>query len=424
MVARHRETILNHSRKQKPIRLLTAHPFINLIAFAIGFGLKVPVSLVGTLRATEFLCIAAGLVYVLPKIMKPEYRTVLKIALWGLAWIGFHCVSDFVNTPPRTDVMKGLANIGLIVTNIVFFAVYFRQYPTSIFPFLCGLIVGGLVMTQRTLDETAVEFWDLYISYWLNPLMILVALCWVRRSSFVIVVAYAAIACLAVVFNGRSEGLIAMLIAFLCFNFIYLSNEKRSMAKRAKFRLVSLFLVGLTLAFIAYSGLGQDGTLGSKIRRDLATCDNPWNPIEVAMSARGGVDMALRAIEEAPLLGHGSKAKLWHLVPRGLEEYALRAGELPVHSVFFQAWVFSGIVGALFWIFFANLILKQFTLSLQLKSPPAIYAAVALLGFSAWHIAFSPFGFARYMLPYLFGICYALNKPKPASFSSTSLPVR
>jgi hypothetical protein len=161
--------------------------------------------------------------------------------------------------------------------------------------------------------------------------------------------------------------------------------------------------------FLLYVNYAQSGMLGKAAKTQIDLAKNPYNPIEVLLLARNESVIALDAIYEKPILGHGSWANPSHLrrlyLLKMLEIYGAAAPKrliqdiLPVHSVLLGAWVFSGLAGFVFWVY---VIIRTYQLSnrlLMIGSLPMIAIAVVYLPYFSWHVLFSPNAFARFSWP-------------------------
>jgi hypothetical protein len=214
---------------------------------------------------------------------------------------------------------------------------------------------------------------------------------------------------LANMYGGRSDGLVVLVSTlFFFYLWIQISNSKRDLhlSMRTGFLLSALLLIPMFLVYVNYA---QSGTLGKAAKMQIDLAKNPYNPIEVLLLARNESVIALDAIYEKPLLGHGSWANPSHLrrlyLLKMREIYGASAPKrliqdiLPVHSVLLGAWVFSGFAGFVFWIY---VIFRTYTLSnsfLVNGSIAMIAIAVVYLPYFSWHVLFSPNAFARFSWP-------------------------
>jgi hypothetical protein len=216
-------------------------------------------------------------------------------------------------------------------------------------------------------------------------------------------------AVLANIYGGRSDGLIVLISTlFLFYLWIQLGKSGANLrgTMRKGFILSAVLLVPIYFLYVSYA---QAGTLGKSAKIQIDLAKNPYNPVEVLLLARNESLIALDAIYEKPLLGHGSWANPGHLrrlyLLKMREIYGAKAPRkifqdiLPVHSVLLGAWVFGGFAGFVFW---AYVIYRTFYLAnrLLLGSSLAMIALVVVyLPYFSWHVMFSPNSFARFSWP-------------------------
>jgi hypothetical protein len=181
------------------------------------------------------------------------------------------------------------------------------------------------------------------------------------------------------------------------------SSFRVTPVKFALLMLVGVFLSqGMTEG---YGAVAEAGFLGDKARSKYER--QTAGDISMFAGARPESAVAFQAIVDSPLIGHGSWAKdtyylqiyYEHVLKLGLptfrsfgeyEQYAM-GRVIPTHSHVLGSWVYSGIAGALVWIWAMGLAVVALYRMLNTRGLP-----VALISFSAfsvlWDVPFSPFG--------------------------------
>jgi hypothetical protein len=113
--------------------------------------------------------------------------------------------------------------------------------------------------------------------------------------------------------------------------------------------------------------------------------------------------VAIQAIRDSPLLGHGSYAidPKYNLLQKDIEYrngYTENdepsdddSGGIPAHSHLTQSWVESGIFGGVFWIYAFTLTFRAILVLISEGSPMAPLFSFLLSGF-LWDILYSPMG--------------------------------
>ena len=124
----------------------------------------------------------------------------------------------------------------------------------------------------------------------------------------------------------------------------------------------------------------------------------------IILGARPEILVSSQAAMESPIIGHGSWAKdpkyvemLYDMqvengikMNRGELQEAI-AGVIPAHSYLMQAWVWAGILGAIFWVYVLWMVCKAI-IKIAILLPPLAPLYVWLLVSFIWAIMFSPFG--------------------------------
>jgi hypothetical protein len=375
----------------------------------------IPVTLIGTFRLGELLVLALYPFYFRYILKALRNREVAFLVCLGGLWLASQVLSDLYNATPMKNYLRGLGSIVLTMTTFLFFCgLYCKDYRNHLGT-LMGSCAGGVLSAsllyrfdgsnQGYIDN----LWDFYVSGWAHPAFTLFAFLLYRSHPWFVFPVGLAYGVLANMYGGRSDGLVVLVSTlFFFYLWIQISNSRRDLhlSMRTGFLLSALLLIPMFLVYVNYA---QSGALGKAAKMQIDLAKNPYNPIEVLLLARNESVIALDAIYEKPLLGHGSWANPSHLrrlyLLKMREIYGASAPKrliqdiLPVHSVLLGAWVFSGFAGFVFWIY---VIFRTYTLSnsfLVNGSIAMIAIAVVYLPYFSWHVLFSPNAFARFSWP-------------------------
>ncbi len=405
---------------------------LTFIAFILGALRRTYVSLVGQLPIAEGLNVLVAPVLLFSRSRILRIKPIPTILIFGAAYLGSQVLSDVVNSTPRTDYLRGWANIGMMLLSFATFALVFpgalgRRYGM----YLLGLAIGGAVLVARGqtlaggsefVGTVGEEFWNIRVQPWSGPAMVLLLWWLYNRSPKWCVLAAIAYAMASVVGGARAHALpyLGVAAAIIAIQMAARGAFQLSRAQIVRYAVIAGLV--LTFAFLSYVTLGLQGLLGTKTRAQLVVLRQPYNPLQVILVARGHTISGILAIADKPLLGHGSWARdrgsdyeagmrdfmrEWLLVPGApMEPLQDRdPGEVvllqPGHSHILAAWVWGGAIGGAFWI--AQLViltnLSVFFIRRPWCSimPVAVYALVS----AYWNIIFSPFGFGRSEWPAL-----------------------
>jgi len=387
----------------------------NLVPFIVAVSMVIPVTYIGTFRLGELLVLALYPFYFRQILKALRNREVFFLVCLGLLWLVSQVLSDLYNATSMKNSLRGLGSIVLTMTTFLFFCgLYCRDYRNHLGTLL-GVFAGGLLSSsllyrydgsnQGYMDN----LWDFYVSGWAHPAFTLLAFLLYRSHPWFVFPIGIGYGVLANMYGGRSDGLVVLVSTlFFLYLRIKLNSSKRDLrfSMRSGFLLSALLLIPL---FVLYVNFAQSGALGKAAKMQIDLAKNPYNPAEVLLLARNESVIALDAIYEKPILGHGSWANPGHLLKLYLlkmrEIYGAAAPKrlvhdiLPVHSVLLGAWVFSGFAGFLFWVY---VIYRTFYLSNQLLihgTLAMVAIAVVYLPFFSWHVLFSPNSFARFSWP-------------------------
>ncbi|MCS7465470.1 hypothetical protein NZK35_02155 [Stieleria sp. ICT_E10.1] len=383
----------------------------HLLAFAVGLTLETEYEFIGTLRISEIMLLVYLIIMLPFGKVKELFATpfAVPVASLGLLWLGSQFISDMANHTSRVNLLKGHANIGMILVSVAAFVVLFKPDPNRFASYLLGLFFCRIINRLRgVVDETATtEYWDRFIASWASCGLILLMLFLLHRKYRGSYVALLTIpyGCASIIFGGRSHGLAYLLTGVGLWYGTrggpkdFLNYTRRQFMWGGVALFVAAFLV-----FQVYVFFGLSGVLGDKARMQLRASSNPYNPIAVVSAGRGGLQVAFEAIADRPILGHGSKAYNRKYITRAMrettsEEY-LRS--IPVHSCIFGAWVFSGILGVPFWIAILWIHVLFFRSAINSDHPQFVLLSAFLLVEGVWNIFFSPHGYARYAWPPFF----------------------
>lgn len=173
-------------------------------------------------------------------------------------------------------------------------------------------------------------------------------------------------------------------------------------------RLVVLILIVLSTGAVAklvITGLTASGALGEEAQLKTETQAN--STLGLLLGGRPEILVSSAAVFDSPILGHGSYPRdlkyteMYHdlLIESGVQteetdyQSASDLGMIPAHSHLMGAWVFAGVLGALFWGYVLYLVIRGTVLATIFR--PALLPSYCFLCTSfIWDILFSPFGYS------------------------------
>lgn len=409
-----------------------------ILAFTIGSLQRVYINFVGRLPSAELCYVGFGPLLILLRREAFRIRETRVTLILGALWLISQVVSDLFNSSTPADFYRGWANIGMIVLAFASWtAILHTQVFTNYGLYLAGLVVSGVYFVGTgQADPNVIEWWGNKVAPWSLGLVLLVAW-WLYLKKYCKTSALFAITygITSVIFNARSHGLGFISMGALIITVQIFQRNQFVATKAWLFKFVCAALIGCAVLFVAYVSLGLRGYLGQSAQEQLIVLRHPYNPIHVVLRARTEGLAAIRAIIDKPILGHGSWARDMKYVDykydllasitkpsakivRPVDERDL----IPGHSHVLQAWVQSGFLGALFWIYQIILFTRVFAYFLRRPWHPALPIVLYAVWAVYWNIFFSPFGFGRVMWPALAAFCLVCKNQVETYEKLTLLP--
>jgi len=381
----------------------------NLVIFLIPATMFLEIAAIGRLFVSDLLCIALFPILLSTKsgLLKNPYARIF--ILLGTVYLGGQIVTDLVVGSNYHNFIRGWAKIG--VTIIAFCTIFMlidgRRSKIIIFCF--GLAAGGLFSFYFNPGIYAESHpWKFGIGGPVTLMIVLFATFYGEKFNLKYIL-LVAIGSLNLYLGFRSlAGLCFMTAAFL---FLYARLQLRFGTKRIPISKLVFLGVGILAAALIvlefYSFSVSKGWLDENARRLYEW--QSQGAFGILVGARSEILVSIRAIWDAPFLGHGSWAHNWEYVEllhylKGLYGYAQLgvgdSGLIPAHSHIFGGWVESGLAGAIFWIWILSLPVRALIRLLPMKDPHLpliVFIALSLI----WDLFFSPFGAARrFIIPF------------------------
>ena len=169
-------------------------------------------------------------------------------------------------------------------------------------------------------------------------------------------------------------------------------------------KLVATLLFVFPIIYIStisvYSHVAASGYLGEEAKLKYYQQSGDYG---VLLGGRTELIVSTQAVIDSPFIGHGSwvedpkyKSLMLRLSDLGydINEQAILDSEsdlIPTHSFLMGAWVWAGLLGAIFWLYTIQLYIKNISkLAFGNHCFKPIYLYIFLI--AIWNILFSPFG--------------------------------
>ena len=405
---------ITQSRFVRPVHSSrpTSHTLIEGFLFALGISSSVVVHLVGDLFVAEIVMIFTFpllLAHSARRLHRPNLiRLFAFLGLWLLAQV----LSDTYNHTVMADRMRGTAGIIVFTVEIAFFAMFVAANERRKAIFLTAFAVGSVVLTRFQPNVAAVALegadrWKWSYAFGATMLALLAGsfLAARRRQSLALLLTLG-ISALDLLMNFRSAFLTLFVTAMLVFPIIpdRIGRLRILPRKNNLFRVAFVAVLALAggwsanqlLHFVTRSGLISEEA--QEKNESEAQAGN------LLLGGRPEVFIGLRAVMDSPVLGHGSWAKdmkytemqydlmAEYGIPGDLTDTEANSrGLIPSHSHIVGAWVYAGILGAVFWAYVLWLVTRAIVVVAVHRPPLAPLYAWLLVNFF-WNIFFSPYG--------------------------------
>jgi hypothetical protein len=427
---------------------LIKNRLLDKIKIALYSGLAgVRFNIGGQLGGNEILALADSLSIKKWKGLYRDVPVMKKINLAYLVFLFAQIVSDIVNHSTPENYIRGWANIAMAIIVTNFLARILYKSPNLIIIYLMGEIIRLILFGQETEGVSLADMG--FLKFRLLPILngVVLVLAWylLRRSrnnrTFAIVLFFLyGLFCIA--FDARSNGIMWVLTGI-----VFLAIKKVggiTLKKLVPYLLVFVLVFqGMYVFYVSGVLAGDIGGAHSKEQFDRIS--NPYNPVNLLLAGRSETFVAMIAIRDKPVFGHGSWApdkdgKYTYIMyqmhdeeDKFLSRLESSNGQLiiPSHSVLMGAWTSAGILGfvSLAYIFF--LVIKIFAKLIKSKNlrnssvlPILIYFFFNLI----WTFLFSPLPHIKQILPIIISFGIVLGQKvtliKPTKALITNIRIR
>ena len=406
------------TRLQSPRRRQRQYQWVksfvgDMLAFLVALGVCYVVKLVGALPISEVILIPfIPLLWVLNRhrlnLRKRKLGVILTLAL---LWLFGQIATDIYRSTVFHDWSRGQALILFFLLDIIGLTLLLKGNVRRQLIFFLGLGIGfGLVPRLQPGWESADAATTFKFGYsWAVMYTSTLISCYFYKRRQYFGVALLLFVCLSatILFNFRSGLLILFVTACLILPVIPERIGRFRILPPARTRARVFTIIGIALVAGALAGKGMAALAASGALGPGAQAKNSYETKAgwgLLLGGRPEILVSSRAVMDSPILGHGSWAKdpkYSEMLSEIEAEYGMGTGStanveksggvIPSHSHLMNAWVLSGVLGAVFWIYLFALTLKAIV-KLAMLQPATAPVFVLLLSGMTWDLLFSPFG--------------------------------
>jgi O-antigen ligase len=408
--------------------------------FVLGAAGAYSVNLVGSLPGDEILLLPFLPVLLLAKGSRAFNRRYVWFYILMGAWLFGTIAADIYLGTPATSRMKGGARVVFFALDFMALAVLLNNRSRRMVVFALSIVVVMLFIARQFRGEFLTQ-WKFGLASSVIILSLLVSsYFYARRKYWVCILISLALAAVNTALAFRSQVVIVLLSA--AFTIPLLDQRGGGPNGRpARGRLLkvvallalaggAVYLASQAIDFAINRGFFDDA-IAEKFRSQSE------GKFGVLFGARPETLVAIQAIRDSPIIGHGSFAvdeKYLALKQDIQYEYGYTDTDepedsenatIPTHSHLTMAWVESGIFGGLLWIYVLVLVVRA-VLRINLLRPALAPLYCYLLVNFAWDILYSPFGSVnRIWAAYLILMSYSLlNTPVREFVPGEFVPAR
>lgn len=400
------------------------------------------VRLVGVLNGSDLALLATFIVFFPRGRIRITAPIGKRFLVLGSLWLASQCVTDIARHTAFADYARGWSNIGITLVNFAVIWTLLYGKPRRLELYGWGLVVGSLLTISLNPSEFTLGVpWKFGFAYPLTLGVFLLASHEKWRSRWPIAtIAMAGVINMAMGSRNTGGVCLAAALYLLVADFLRKKAKAGSKLKAGTVLALAVFIIVGSIGILqAYQYAARSGYLGEDAQKKYQM--EASGKYGVLLGGRTELLASLPAVYDSPILGHGSWAKdrIYYIGEvRALELLRYKGaldisreelidGLIPAHSYLLQAWVYGGIVGALFWVwvyvFVVRALMRVYPATVVLL-PVAAFMAFSLF----WDILFSPYGMTtRIVVPYyivLLASCVDMIPQKATQVEAAALKKR
>lgn len=398
---------------------------IKIFIYSVLSGFRF--NLGGQLGANEVLALVDSLSFKKWAILSRNIPDAKKINIAYIIFLFAQAVSDLVNHSSPANFIRGWANIAMAIVVTSFLMRNFLKTPSLILLYLIGEIVKAFIFGQ---DSEGISLEDMgFFKFQLVPIInaFVLILSWFllrksRKNLKLVVLLFLLYGLFCIAFDARSNSIFWILTAIIL---LQAKKMRRLTTKRFLPYLVVFALVfqGLYTLYVSSVISGDIG--GEHAKDQFEHVSNPYNPLNLLLVGRSETFVAMSAIADAPIFGHGSWALdkdgkytfMMYQMHNEENRFASRLENsdgtllIPSHSVLMGSWASAGILGFLAVMYIFILVVRRcisLFKSKNLQRSPIFPIVVYFFFNMIWTFIFSPLPHIKQTLPVMIALIIVL----------------
>jgi hypothetical protein len=376
---------------------------IDLLIAVFGLAGAFSVNLIGSFPGNELLVLPLLPILLLYRGDRAFKREYLWFYVLVGAWLLGTIVADIYTGSPMVNRMKGTARVVFFGLNFMTLAILISNSTRRMIIFIVTIAIVMFSISMYFRNDTPI-MWKFGLGGTVAIAALLVSShYYARKKYWICVLISLGLAALNLNFGFRSQLVVHLVSGVLLVPLFDKAPSRRGGGQSSSRVLVLLVLAAgaayAANASIKYAALGGffDESLQSKFETQAQ------GDYGVLVGGRPETLVALQAIRDSPILGHGSypvdrkylelrqDIQYEHGYSDSDQPEDLEYPVIPTHSHLTMAWVESGILGGACWIYLLALTLRG-VLGLGSLRPALMPLYCYLLVGFVWDILYSPFG--------------------------------
>ncbi|MFH6769532.1 hypothetical protein V8G56_12345 [Gaetbulibacter aquiaggeris] len=393
-----------------------------ILAFIFGLGATITIRIVGIFAISDAIAILF-LPFIFGKKRMFADKHFRNVIILLLLWMFSAIISDFYNDTEQIDSLKGVFGIIPFFACLVFAYWLLKNNFRLMEPFLWGYAISFTVSAGFGLDAfyqeqiarkgmesiSSLGYYNKIIIWIISSFISgAFAISYFKKYPYLVTLVLFVFSFITLLEGSRSTFLIFFIASLTLFYILKITKElpwNGFLWQERLGRKIPKFILFASVLVFAGKNIYEYGVTKGYMGDDELQKYKMQAISKIGLlSGRGEFVSAVLAIKDAPILGHGSYAKDKNkygysaAVLTGQDDFSINWNftrgddiQIPSHSHLWSAWVFNGVMGAVFWFYILFGILLKF-IRKRLFSYPK-YLAYVLLGIFSlgWNILFSPF---------------------------------
>jgi hypothetical protein len=401
--------------------------------FLLGAAGAFSVNIVGALPVSELFILPVLPVLLLARGPRAFNRRYLFFYLLTGAWLLGTLVADTYNEIGVFNRSKGLARVVFFIIDFIALAIFIDNKTRRLVIFAVGVAAVLTIGSLQYRPDLNVE-WKFGMGQGFAIVALIISSRYYVKGRYWVCLSISlGLAGLSLIFGFRSQLAVLFISAVLILPLSKQAWDRRNGGSPGD-QSVPRILIALALAgtaayaanslihYAARSGFFDESTQ-AKFETQAA------GDYGVLFGGRPETLVAIRAILDSPIIGHGSFAygeKYVELKQDIMYQHGYTDSDdpevfdyptIPTHSHLTLAWVEGGILGGVCWIYILILTIRAVFRLSALRPPLAPLYCYLLVSFG-WDILYSPFGSVNRML----GAFYILLSYHLVSIPATNVP--